>query len=120
MKVAISSSGSTLDAGIDPRFGRAANFIIYDTDTKDYKVVENSQNLHARQGAGIQAGQTVASSGAKAVLTGNCGPKAFSVLAQAGIQVYVKVTGTVQEAIDSLVAGDLESTDSANVEGHWM
>jgi predicted Fe-Mo cluster-binding NifX family protein len=120
MKIAISSSGSTLNAEVDPRFGRAANFIIYDTDTKDYKVVENSQNLHARQGAGIQAGQTVASTGVHAVLTGNCGPKAFSVLSQAGISVYVQVSGTVQEAIDSLLGGTLKPSDGANVEGHWM
>ena len=56
MKIAISSSGSTLEDTIDLRFGRAAMFIIYDLDHENFTSVDNEQNLNAAQGAGIQGG----------------------------------------------------------------
>ena len=120
MKVAVSTSGNDLEAQVDPRFGRAPNFIIVDTDTMEYKVVPNSQNLSLPQGAGIQAAQTVVSNGVSAILTGNCGPKAFKVLSSSGIKVFTGVSGTVREAIDMFKEGKLEPSSSANVEGHWM
>ena len=64
--------------------------------------------------------ESVAATGATALLTGNCGPKAFQVLGQAGITVYIKVGGKVRQAIDDLKAGKLTAADGANVEGHWM
>ena len=120
MKIAISSSGTTLEDNVDPRFGRAKYFLVYDTESSTFHAVENSQNLNAAQGAGIQAGQLVAAAGATVLLTGNCGPKAFQVLGQAGIGVYVKVQGTVNQAIENWKAGKLTAADEANVEGHWM
>ena len=33
MKIAITAQGPELDAAVDPRFGRAAYFLIVDTDT---------------------------------------------------------------------------------------
>ncbi len=119
MKIAVTTSGTDLDAPIDPRFGRAAEFLIYDTDTEAFELVDNTQNLQAPQGAGIQAGQTIARSGAGAVLTGNCGPKAFQVLATAGIEVYVHVKGTVRQAIKAYQGGTLIAAQAPNVQGHW-
>lgn len=119
MKVAISSDGKTLDAMVDQRFGRAKNFIIFDTDTKQVDVVENTQNLQAAQGAGVQSGQTIVSSGAKILITGNCGPKAFMVLNQAAIKIYIGANGTIQNAIDDMLSGKLKAAGSPNVQGHW-
>ena len=120
MKVCVSSSGPSLESQVDPRFGRAAFFVIFDTDAKTYEVIENKQRLDAVQGAGVQAASTVAKSGAEAVLTGNCGPKAFRVLEASGIVVYVGLDGkTVQQAIDEFIAGRLQPITAANVEDHW-
>jgi len=120
MKIAITSRGKTLDDDVDPRFGRARYFLIYETETGELNAVENSQNLNAAQGSGIQAGQLVAAAGVTALLTGNCGPKAFQVLGQAGVTVYVKVGGTARQAIEELKAGKLTAADGASVEGHWV
>jgi len=120
MKIAISSSGTTLDDDVDPRFGRACYFLVFDTDSDTLEAVENRQSRAAPQGAGIQAGQTVAATGATVLLTGNCGPKAFQVLEQAGITVCVKAAGTVRQAIGDWKAGKLAPTATANVEGHWV
>ena len=119
MKVAVSSVGETLDSAVDPRFGRAAQFVLVDTDTGEHQLISNAQNLHAAQGAGIQAAETVSSHGAEYVMTGHCGPKAFRALNAAGIKVVSGIAGTVAEAVDSLKNGAVTPSDGADVEGHW-
>lgn len=119
MKIAISSRGEELDAELDERFGRAAHFIVYDTEAGDATHIANTQNLELAQGAGIQAARTVINAGAGALVTGNVGPKAFRTLSAAGIEIYLSESGTVKEAIDAFKAGRLKKVDGANVEGHW-
>ncbi|TWI67799.1 putative Fe-Mo cluster-binding NifX family protein [Desulfobotulus alkaliphilus] len=120
MKVLVSSQGQTLDAALDPRFGRAACFLLVDTESLEYSVVENFQNLNLPQGAGIQAGKTAAATGAAAVLTGHCGPKAFDVLQAAGIEVVVGASGRVIDAVQHYKNGKLETAMAPDVEGHWV
>jgi len=119
MKIAISSTGKDISAAVDPRFGRAAGFIIYDMDKQSFEYVDNAQNLNAMQGAGIQAAKNISDSGAQAVLTGHCGPKAFAALKAAGLKIYSGASGTVAECIEGFKAGTLEETLQADVEGHW-
>jgi predicted Fe-Mo cluster-binding NifX family protein len=120
MKIAITSQGTDLDAAIDPRFGRAENFILVDPETSVFEVIENKQNLNLPQGAGIQAGKTVVDNKAEAVITGNCGPKAFNVLSAAGVKVYIGARGTVRESIECYKNGQLQAASNPNVEGHWV
>lgn len=105
---------------IDPRFGRAAKFILVDTETGSVQVEDNTQNLNAAQGAGIQAAQNVSRLGAQVLLTGHCGPKAFATLRAAGIQVITGVEGTVGEVVERFKRGELSPSDSPDVEGHWV
>ena len=88
MKIAFTTSGNDLNAPMDSRFGRAPMFLIYDPEAKTFEVVGNEQNLNAAQGAGIQSAQNIAHLGVTALITGHCGPKAFRVLAAAGIKIY--------------------------------
>lgn len=120
MKVAVSASGPSLTAALDPRFGRAAYFIIVDTESGEYRAVANEQNLQAAQGAGIQAAALVSRLGAQYLITGNCGPKAFRTLAAAGVKVIVGAEGTVAEVMEQFKAGKLEPSLGPNVEGHWV
>ncbi len=119
MKIALTSQGESLDAQLDTRFGRAKYFVVYDSETKVHSAIPNIQNLNAVQGAGIQAATTVASTGAEAVITGHCGPKAFRVLETAGIKVYTTTESTVQDALRAFEAGRLAMLESADVDGHW-
>lgn len=119
MKAAFTSSGDSLDAGLDPRFGRAQNFLICDTESESFEVVDNQQNLNAAQGAGVQAAENVARTGVECVVTGHCGPKAFRVLTAAGVRVYTSTAPTVSAALDQLRAGELTPIEGADVEGHW-
>jgi len=98
MKIAISAAGPSLDDLVDPRFGRCACFLIVETDTLEFEVIENSsKNLSG--GAGIEAAQRVADRGVGHVLTGRCGPNAQKVLSAAGIRIVDGCEGTVREAL---------------------
>lgn len=119
MKIAVASSGNTLESPVDGRFGRAPGFIVYDTDNDTFTIADNRQNLNAAQGAGIQAAQNVAETGVGAVIAPNFGPKAFSVLKAAGIKPLISSAATVQEAIDEYKSGKLSESSSANVQSHW-
>ncbi len=119
MKIVFTTSGVSLDAPMDSRFSRAEKFLVYDMNTSTFEVIDNQQNLNAAQGAGIQAAETVARSGAKCLITGHCGPKAFRVLAAAGIKIYNTEAATVAEALQQYLAGKLIEAKSADVEGHW-
>ena len=119
MKVAFSASGPALESALDPRFGRAKVFLVVDTETGATEAVDNAQNADAVQGAGIQAAQTVARALVQAVVTGHCGPKAFRVLAAAGIKVFQTDAATVGEALEQYRSGRLQEAVGADVEGHW-
>ena len=119
MKIAISSQGKDLDSQIDPRFGRAAYILVVDLDDEKVEVIDNSENVNAFKGAGIQAAVTVGDSGADILLTGFCGPNAFRTLAAAGVKVVNEMSGTVREALEELKKDKLSFAEDANVEGHW-
>jgi predicted Fe-Mo cluster-binding NifX family protein len=118
MKIAFTTSGKALDAPLDGRFGRAPGFIIYDVDSGAFEAVDNGRNLNAAQGAGIQAAEAVVRLGARCVVTGHCGPKAFRVLSAAGVAVYTTDAPTVAEALERFRAGTLVAAPVADVEGH--
>lgn len=119
MKLVFTTPGDTLDASLDPSFGRARNFLLYDLESGGSQAISNQQNLNAAQGAGIQAAQTIVKAGAGALITRHCGPKAFRVLAAAGVKVYNTDAPTIAEALSRYRAGQLTEAGSANVESHW-
>jgi predicted Fe-Mo cluster-binding NifX family protein len=119
MKLAITATGRDVTSDVDPRFGRARYFLVVDTETGSMEPHDNTQNLNAAQGAGIQAGEAVARLGVEAVISGNFGPKAFQVLNAAGIKAYRAHGGSVEDAIQAFKAGSLTEAATANVGGHW-
>lgn len=119
MKVAVTSKGSLLSSEIDPRFGRAPYILIVDTETMDFEAVDNSDNVNAFKGAGIQAATMVSDKGASVLMTGYCGPKAFATLEAAGVKVVSDVSGTVRDAVAALKAGTVTYSTTANKEAHW-
>ncbi|MEJ2202111.1 MAG: NifB/NifX family molybdenum-iron cluster-binding protein [Desulfuromonadaceae bacterium] len=119
MKIVLTTSGEDLSAPLDSRFGRAAGYLLYDLETSTYTRLDNQPSREASHGAGILAAEMVARSGAKALITGHCGPKAFRVLHSAGIKVYNCDAPTVAEALEEYCAGKLIEAEGANVSGHW-
>jgi predicted Fe-Mo cluster-binding NifX family protein len=117
MRIAISATGNSLSDQVDPRFGRCAYFIIAQPDTMDFEAIANA-GATAPGGAGIATAQMIVEQGVAAVVTGNCGLKAYQVLAAAGIQVFTGADGTVQQAIEDYQTGKLQSAAEATVPEH--
>jgi len=119
VKVVFTTTGNQLDSPLDSRFGRAPKFIIYDLEAGTFEVMDNRQGVHASQGAGIQSAEAIARAGAKALVTGHCGPKAFHVLAAAGIKIFHSDAAAVVDALEQYRRGALPEIGAANVSGRW-
>jgi predicted Fe-Mo cluster-binding NifX family protein len=88
MKVAITSTGNTLDALLDERFGRCAFFVIYDTESKAMEFIPNP-NKNAENGAGPASVQLVASRNVSKIVSGEFGMKIKSIVDSLKIQMIV-------------------------------
>lgn len=119
MKIAITSKGRLLTDEVDPRFGRALYILIVDVETMEYEALDNSVNVNALKGAGIQAATLLADKGVEVLLTGYCGPNAFRIVKAANIKVVSDIAGTVEEAIETFKLGQVDYSDGPNVEAHW-
>ena len=119
MNIAVTSAGTDIDSPIDPRFGRAAYILIVDSETFDFEVLDNKENINALKGAGIQAARMISDKKADVLLTGFCGPNAFKVLKAANIGVANNAEGSVKDAVKAYLGGKLPLSNSANVEGQW-
>jgi predicted Fe-Mo cluster-binding NifX family protein len=117
MKVAVSATGSTLDATVDPRFGRCQVFVLVETDDMTFEAIANESGTLGG-GAGIQSAQLVARKGVKTVLTGNCGPNAHQTLSAAGVEVVVGCDGTVADVVARFMGGQFRPAPGANVASH--
>ncbi len=120
MKIAFTASGDSLSAPLDPRFGRAPGFLIYNDEDGTLKSVNNEQNLNAAQGAGIQAALLICKQDVDCLITGHCGPKAFQTLEAAHIKVYHCTAKTIEEAYAQFKAGELIEAKVANADSHWV
>lgn len=104
-KICISAEAPDMTSPVDPRFGRAAHLLLFDTVSGDLSEIAGAPG--ASHGAGVQAAQAVILSGARIVITGHLGPKAAEVLSAAGVSGYECHDMTVAEAIEHLGAGKL-------------
>ena len=118
MKICVTATADSLEAQIDPRFGRCAYLIIADSETMQFEAVPNSA-AGATGGAGIQAAQTIANKGVELLITGNVGPNAFGALSAAGIEIVTGASGTVKEAIEKFKRGEFNKTGAPTVGGHF-
>jgi predicted Fe-Mo cluster-binding NifX family protein len=117
MRIAVTATSPSLDAAMDPRFGRCPYFLFIETDDMSFEAIENT-NGSLGGGAGIQSARLIAQRDAKAVLTGNCGPNAHKALSAAGIDVFVGCSGTVSEAVLRLKSGQMRAAAAPDVASH--
>ncbi len=122
MKILTSTSKGGLDDSISPVFGRCPTFTIVEgepesSEIKNSEVIPNP-GFQAGGGAGIAAAQSAIETGAKAVITGNCGPNAMMVLQRAGIEIYT-ASGSVEKAVKDLLSGNLTPLKTHSVQGHF-
>ena len=119
MKICVCATGPDLDSQVSPVFGRCPYFLVVDSKTEEFKVIPNPV-LQSGRGAGVGAAQIAASEKAGAVICGNFGPNAFSVLQMSGIKIYPGVFGlTIKQAIDKYNRGELKEMKVPSVPGRF-
>ncbi len=121
MKIAISSTGKTLESNVDTRFGRCNYFLIVEVDKKkkeikNFKAIENIVK-EQMGGAGITAGEIVANEKVDAVITTNLGPRAFSVFEQFKIKAY-SGQGKIKEVVQNFIKGKSKELTNATGPQH--
>ena len=110
MKITLTVLGSSLEHDLDPRFGRARYFLIYDTETHFVEVIDNEANAPSG-GAGIAAAQKLVDRQVEVVITGHVGPNALSVLRAAKLKLYQGITGTAKQNLEAFQAGKLNDLE---------
>jgi predicted Fe-Mo cluster-binding NifX family protein len=88
MKVAITSTGNTLDSLLNQHFGRCEYFVVYDTDTKGLEIFPNPYK-NMEEGAGYSAVQLLAEKGVHKVISGEFGLKVKPILDSRKIQMII-------------------------------
>jgi predicted Fe-Mo cluster-binding NifX family protein len=114
-KIAVTSEGPALDDQVDPRFGRAAGFVVVDLESMETRYIDNGQSQVKAQGAGIQAAELIAGAGVSCVLTGFVGPKAFQALSAVKISIVQNLEGmSVRQAVEKFQSGTVQPADGPN------
>jgi predicted Fe-Mo cluster-binding NifX family protein len=104
MRIAVSSRGPDLTSQVDEKFGRCNYFVFVDPDSLASEPVTNTA-ASVSAGAGVPAALLVVNRGVQAVLTGEVGPSAAEILADAGITVVTGIRGTVLDAVQGFMQG---------------
>jgi len=110
MKIAFTTKGKDWDSMMDPRFGRAEFFLVYDEDSKELSFLDNSDIQEEAHGAGPKTAQRVFKLNPEILITGNGpGGNAATVLEKAGIEIYIGAGQmSVKEAYEAYRNNKLE------------
>lgn len=111
MIIAITAKEGSLQSEVDPRFGRAAYFMIANSQTGEVFAHDNSEGVNAGNGAGTSAAQLMAENNVDILFTGSVGPKASEVLEKTGIKVQENTTGTVEIVLDQFASNIAAQTE---------
>jgi predicted Fe-Mo cluster-binding NifX family protein len=102
MKIAVSVQESQRSTMMDPRFGRAQHFAIFDTENQTLEFLSNDskQSVH---GAGTQTTQILLNLGVQKIFSGAFGPNAADALNSAGIEME-SVAEAASVSLESILA----------------
>ncbi|MFA7418335.1 MAG: NifB/NifX family molybdenum-iron cluster-binding protein [Melioribacteraceae bacterium] len=105
MKIAITSTGGSMDALVSEQFGRCQYFLIVDSETMKFEAVSNLGE-QMQSGAGPKAAELIIYKGAEVLLTGHVGDKAEAALKKSDIIIVDGLKGNlkVKDAINSYLA----------------
>ena len=101
MKIGVLSDGPDLSSEVSEDFGHAPFFLIVDSETLDYTVVENE--FMEAEGAGMKVAQAIVDIGVEAVVVGGIGTHGFNILDKAGIDVSYDEEGSVKECVTDYI-----------------
>ncbi len=116
MKMIVPVEGASGNSEISGSLGRAPYYLLYDTEAEVSTYIENPV-ADSPSGAGVGAAQTLIDAGADVLLTLRCGDRAYEVLREAGIKVFLAISGDAESNIEAYLQGRLSEFASVH-EGH--
>ena len=117
-KIAVASMGPTLRDEVDVTFGRCACMVITEGHRGPHQAVSNPAHDMERH-AGVRGARFLREQHVRVLLTGHCGPEAFRLLEETGVQVVAGVTGTVRNALERYHAGKLPIAQRPNADKYF-
>lgn len=115
-KMAVTSLGGEIDSKIGS-LARCTHFIVFEDSPKSYQVVKcDVKGAPNEKGPNAALGLTKL--GVNIVITSTIGPRAFSILKEAGISVKAGCKGIVGEAAMKCAAGKLKECKGATYAGN--
>ncbi len=114
MRVAVTAKEPSLDAEVDPRFGRCSYFLIVETGDLTFEV-EKNPNVLLESEAGTRSARLMAESSVDLVLMSNCGPRAHQTLSEKGIRVVLRCSRVVREVVKRFTKEQVAASDEPNV-----
>jgi predicted Fe-Mo cluster-binding NifX family protein len=110
MKIAFTSTGTNWDSTIDARFGRTEYFLIFDEETQELSVIDNSAVKNEAHGAGTATAQKIFEINPDVLITGNGpGENAATALKKINMKIFVDAHDmTIKEAYEQYKNGKLK------------
>ena len=109
MKIAFTATGTEWDSMMDPRFGRTEYIVLYDDESKELNIVDNSAVKNEAHGAGTATSQRIFDLKPDVLITGNGpGENAANALKHIKMKIYVDAHDiTVRQAYENYKSGKL-------------
>ena len=115
-KMAVSSSGAGIESKISS-LARCTHFVLFEGSPDDYRIVKCASAV-APSEKGPKVAQKLTELDVDIVITSTIGPRAFSILKEAGIAVKAGCRGTVEDAVKKCAAGKLKDCKGATYAGN--
>ncbi len=115
MKIAIASTGLTLQSNVSAVFGRSPNFIIVVLENGEIENISPIENpAKNERGAGNLAAQFIIDHGVEILILGELGNVAFGILRNAGIKIYKIRPGNVEKNLKYFEESKLDEITSVS------
>ncbi|MGC8940755.1 MAG: NifB/NifX family molybdenum-iron cluster-binding protein [Candidatus Nanoarchaeia archaeon] len=110
MKIAIATNGNSLKDEVALHFGRAKNFLIFDTETKCFEVFENPEIKGKELPPDFLAKKSV-----NCVITFSLGSRAFEKFQNYKIKVFKAIQGSILNNLKALEENQLKNLTEEDI-----
>ncbi len=111
MKIAIPTNGKNLDDLVAAHFGRAKNFLIYDTENKNIEIIPNASQHMGGQGV---PPELLKKHNVNVLICNSLGFKAVTNLKKASIEIYCGANNSIKQAITAFFNNQLNKANEIN------
>jgi predicted Fe-Mo cluster-binding NifX family protein len=107
MKIALATDGKNLEAEVVRHFGWGKNYLIYNTETKEFQIHPNPEASGKKE----FPPEFLNRLGVNVVIVFSLGPKAFDKFKRFGIKLYEAIDKNIAENIKEFQKGNLSSLE---------